>query len=248
MKISIITVVYNNHKTIEAAIKSVVEQTYKNIEYIIIDGGSTDGTLDIINRFNSNIDILVSEKDKGIYNAMNKGIRLATGDVIGILNSDDLYFDNNVLTEVANCFVLNKEMDMVYGDLVYVKRDNTNKIIRNWISKPYYNHFFENGNVPPHTSLFIKSEVYKTAGLFNEALELASDYDLMLRVFKKHQFKSFYIRIYMIKMRLGGSTNKSLYNIIKGNQEILLSWRLNGLNPPKRLMPIKFFKRILQFF
>lgn len=247
MKISIITVVYNNVLTLETAIQSVLSQNYKYIEYIIIDGGSTDGTLDILNKYRNSINKIVSEPDKGLYDAMNKGISLATGDIIGILNSDDLYQDQNVISDVADEFVKNPEIDMLYGDLVYVKQENSDKIVRNWKSKKYYNKFFEDGNVPPHPSLFLKAQVYKKAGLFNLNYKLAADYEFMLRVFKLYDFKPLYVNRLMVRMRLGGATNKSLKNIFEGNKEILKSWNDNGLKAPALFMPSRFFKRIIQF-
>lgn len=247
MKLSIITVVYNNERTITDAIQSVLAQTYKNIEYIIIDGNSTDQTLLRIEPFLENIRHLVSEKDKGIYDAMNKGLALATGDVIGILNSDDVYADEEVLSSVMELFENDPLLDMVYGDLVYVKPDDLLQVVRTWRSEPYYDQYFEDGHVPPHPSLFLKKAVYQQAGLFNTKMRLAADYELMLRVFKKYHFKSRYLSRLLVKMRLGGSTNKNWKNIIKGNIEILEAWKINGLSAPLLLMPQRIIKRVAQF-
>ena len=247
MKISIITVVYNNDKTIEVAIKSVLSQSYSNIDYVIIDGGSSDKTVTIINEYKEQLGYFISEKDKGIYDAMNKGIYAAKGDVIGILNSDDLYQDTNVIETVMNQFKQNPSIDVVYGDLVYVKSDNVNKVVRNWKSNSYYNRFFENGNVPPHPSLFVKKSVYEKAGLFNLDFKLAADYEFMLRIFKKHNFNSKYINRVIVKMRLGGATNQSFSNIKKQNIEILKAWNHNELKAPFLLMPLRIIKRLIQF-
>jgi len=247
MKISIITVVYNNDKTIEDAIVSVLNQNYKNIEYIIVDGASEDKTISIINSYRDNISKFITEPDKGLYDAMNKGIAQATGDIIGILNSDDLYQDRKVITDVVNEFKKHPEIDLLYGDLVYVKGEDTQKIIRNWKSKEYYHEFFEDGNVPPHPSLFIKSKVYKEAGLFNLDYKLAADYEFMFRIFKLYNFKPLHMKRLMVRMRLGGATNKSIKNILNGNKEILRAWIDNGLKVPMLLMPKRFFKRIVQF-
>ncbi len=247
MKISIITVVYNNDKTIEDAIKSVLSQSYSNIDYVIIDGGSSDKTVTIINEYKEQLGYFISEKDKGIYDAMNKGIYAAKGDVIGILNSDDLYQDTNVIETVMNQFNQNPSIDVVYGDLVYVKSDNVNKVVRNWKSNSYYNRFFENGNVPPHPSLFVKKSVYEKAGLFNLDFKLAADYEFMLRIFKKHNFNSKYINRVIVKMRLGGATNQSFSNIKKQNIEILKAWNHNELKAPFLLMPLRIIKRLIQF-
>ena len=247
MKISIITVVYNNQKTIKDAIESVLAQNYTNIEYIIIDGNSNDGTLDVINNYASKITKIISEKDNGIYDAMNKGLKLATGDVIGILNSDDLYANNSILNEVMKHFNNDMNLDILYGDLVYVKHDNVDKIVRRWTSKPYYPNFFENGGVPPHPSLFVSSRVYQEAGYFNLKYRLAADYEFMLRIFKTFSFKIKYLPLVFVNMRLGGATNNSLKNIYKGNVEILNAWKVNGYKIPLLLIPKRIFKRLIQF-
>ncbi|MFD2284861.1 glycosyltransferase [Pedobacter petrophilus] len=247
MKISIITVVYNNHKTIKTAIDSVLGQHYQNIEYIIIDGNSTDGTTDFIYSYGDSISKVISEPDKGIYDAMNKGIALCTGEVIGILNSDDVYAHRNVLSEVMKQFTEDAALDLVYGDLVYVKNNDLDQVVRTWISKPYYPKFFEDGHVPPHPSLFIKRSVYQKVGLFNLEMRLAADYEFMLRLFKLHQYKSKYLNHLLVKMRLGGATNASIKNIVNGNLEILRAWKINHLKAPFLLMPRRIAKRLIQF-
>lgn len=247
MRISIITVVYNNEKTIEDAILSVLSQSYKDIEYIIVDGNSSDNTQNIIEKYKHKLGQYVSEKDFGIYDAMNKGIKMATGDIIGILNSDDLYDDSDVIKDVVSQFTENKKFDLLYGDLVYVASENTDKVVRKWRSRPYYETFFENGNVPPHPALFVRREVYEKCGLFNVNFKLAADYDFMLRVFKQFGNSAIYIPRLMVRMRLGGATNKSFKNIIAGNKEILTAWKSNGLKVPFRLMPLRLLKRLIQF-
>lgn len=247
MKVSIITVVYNNCKTILDAINSVQSQSYNDIEYIIIDGNSTDGTLDIIKQNCSQFTKIVSEPDKGIYDAMNKGIKLATGDIVGILNSDDIYADKQVISDVANCFLINKKLGILYGNLIYVKANNTNHVVRKWNSKPYFSKYFEYGNVPPHPALFLKKSVYNKVGLFNLEFKLAADYEFMLRLFKKFDFKSQYLNRLMVKMRLGGATNKNLKNITNGNKEIIKAWVYNNFKPPFLLMPHRLLKRLIQF-
>ncbi|MBF2708210.1 glycosyltransferase family 2 protein [Flavobacterium soyangense] len=247
MKISIITVCYNSSSTIIDSIESVLNQSYPNIEYVIIDGNSKDNTVSIIEEYKNRLGYFISEPDKGLYDAMNKGIQAATGDVIGILNSDDLYQDLDVINDVMQQFNNDPELEILYGDLVYVKSDDTNKIVRNWKSKSYYNNFFENANVPPHPSLFVRAKVFKEAGLFNLYYKLAADYEFMLRVFKKHHFKPKYINRLIIKMRLGGATNQSFSNIVNQNKEILKAWKNNGLKAPFYLMPLRIFKRLVQF-
>lgn len=247
MKISIITVVYNNEKTIKEAIESVFSQTYSEIEYVIIDGNSIDNTVKVINKYNDQLSYFISEKDNGIYDAMNKGIKASTGDVIGILNSDDLYQDSTVIQTVMNHFNQDLNLDIVFGDLVYVKNDNVDKVIRYWKSRPYFRKYFEMGNVPPHPSLFVKKNVYTEAGLFSLDYKLAADYEFMLRIFKKHNFKSKYINKVIVKMRLGGATNQSFSNIKRQNKEILLAWKNNNLKVPLLLMPLRILKRLAQF-
>jgi glycosyltransferase involved in cell wall biosynthesis len=246
MKFTIITVVFNNRFTIEDAIKSVLNQTGVDIEYIIIDGGSNDGTIEIINKYNNLISKFISEFDSGIYDAMNKGIKHATGDIIGFLNSDDIFENNQVLSLIHDQLLHNK-IDGLYGDLVYVKKENIQEVIREWKSKNYYNNFFEDGNVPPHPSLYLRKSVYDKIGGFNIDFKLASDYDFMLRVFKSQCFNIIYLPKRFVRMRLGGATNQNFRNIYLGNLEILKSWDLNNYKRPFLLMPKRLIKRLLQF-
>lgn len=247
LKVSIITVCYNSSKTIRDTINSMVNQTYTNIEYIIVDGSSTDGTIDIVKTFGSGIAKFISEPDNGIYDAMNKGIKLATGDIIGILNSDDIYADAYVISDVIKQFNENPTLDVLYGNLIYVKKNDTNKKVRYWKSKPYFKNFFEYGNVPPHPTLYVRKHVYKKVGMFDIRYKLTADYEFMLRLFKKYDFEAKYINRVMVKMRLGGATNKNFKNIVDGNKEILNSWKNNGLYAPLTLMPRRIIKRLIQF-
>lgn len=248
MKISIITVVYNNEKTILDAMQSVLSQTYKNIEYIVIDGGSKDNTVNLISNYKDKLGYFVTEKDNGLYDAMNKGIKASNGDVIGILNSDDLYQDLDVISDVMKYFIDDKNLDVLYGDLVYVKNNDITKVVRNWKSKSYHNRFFENANVPPHPSLFVKKSVYDEAGLFDLDYKIAADYEIMLRIFKKYNFKSKYVQRLIVRMRLGGASNASISSVIKQNKEVLNAWKKNNLKKPFYLMPLRVFKKLLQFF
>nr|WP_067060498.1 glycosyltransferase family 2 protein [Mucilaginibacter sp. L294] len=247
MKISIITVAYNSAKTIEETIRSVLSQDYGDIEYLIIDGKSTDGTLDIINKYKAEISNVISEADEGIYDAMNKGIKVATGDIIGFLNSDDVFENESVLSIIADQFLKKTDTYVVYGDLNYVLQDDLTKVKRRWISMPYYQKFFDDGHVPPHPTLYAKKKVYEIVGHFNTNYKLAADYEFMLRLFKKHNFNSVYIALALVKMRLGGATNKNVSNIIKGNKEILNSWTANNLSLPLTLMPKRVYRRLIQF-
>ncbi|HQT24841.1 glycosyltransferase family 2 protein [Daejeonella sp.] len=248
MKVSIITVVYNAVSTIDDSINSVINQThFPEVEYIIIDGGSTDGTLQILNNYKKYFTVLISEKDEGIYHAMNKGISLASGDIVGILNADDLYANNTALERVVNVFRSDQSLDIVYGDLVYVKKTDTDSFVRIWKSCTYYSNFFEDGNVPPHPSVFIKNAIYMEAGQFNLGFKLAADYEFLLRIFKKFSFKSKYHAAILVKMRYGGATNKNFRNIILQNIEILRAWKTNGLNVPILFIFMKIIKRLAQF-
>lgn len=247
LSLSIITATYNSAATLPDTLKSIAAQDYPAIQHLIIDGCSTDNTLALARSFPGERHI-VSEKDKGIYDAMNKGIALATGDIIAILNSDDVYADERVIPDVMQAFAENPAIDMLYGDLVYVKADNLNKVVRRWPSRAYDPTFFERGHVPPHPTLFVRRRVYEAAGGFDIRYRLAADYAFMLRVFKCQGFASLYLPRLMVRMRLGGATNVHWRNIIAGNREIMQAWRNNGLRVPFWLMPRRIIKRLKQFF
>lgn len=247
MNISIITVVYNNKKTILDAILSVHTQTYKNIEHIIVDGGSNDGTLEILKQNRNLFDILISEKDNGLYDAMNKGIKIAKGHIIGILNSDDLYNNSNIINEVMNNFIVDPSLDVIYGDIIYVKYDNINVKVRDWKSSVFDNNYFEKGKVPPHPSLFIKKSVYDNVGLFNLVFKIAADYEFMLRLFKMNTYKIKYLPLLIVKMRTGGISNKYTSNIFKQNIEIINAWKINNLKMPYYFFIYKFINKLKQY-
>lgn len=228
MKISIITVTYNSEKTIRTTLDSVAKQTWHEIEHIIIDGSSSDRTLEIIKEF-PHVSLVISEKDEGIYDAMNKGIRKSSGDVIGFLNSDDWFYSDSIVAEIHNGFHLN--VDAVYGDLVFVKNELDSVPKRIWTSEPYKNEAFLSGWVPPHPTFYAKKSVYLQYGLFKSELMFAADFDIMCRFLEKESIVTKYLPGYKVKMRLGGATTKNITNIIKGNIEIFKSLRANGLNP-----------------
>lgn len=246
MKISIITVTYNSASTIEQTIQSVLSQSYSNIEYIIIDGVSTDGTLDILNRYISQIHKIVSEKDKGIYDALNKGIDLATGDVIGILHSDDFYMSSNVIENVANSFNQN-QCDALYANLYYVDKDNTDKIKRKWHSGNYSEGSFLNGWMPPHPTFFVKKEIYNKFGKFDLQFTSAADYELMLRFIHKNKIKLAYLNEFIVKMRVGGKSNVTVKNRVTANMEDRKAWEVNGLKPRFYTLTLKPLRKIFQF-
>ena len=246
MKVSIITVSFNSEKTIIDTIQSVLSQDYKDIEYIIIDGLSKDNTINIVNSFGDKISKFVSEKDKGLYDAMNKGIDLATGEVIGFLNSDDFYANGQVISKIVKTF--QKETDAVYADLVYVAAQDKLKITRTWKSGTYVSGSFLKGWMPPHPTFFVRKSIYQQYGKFTDKLRSAADYELMLRFIHKHKINLAYLPEVIVHMRAGGTSNASLKNRIKANREDKLAWKMNDLKPSPLTFIRKPFSKITQFF
>jgi len=244
MRVSIITIAYNSAETIEDTIKSVVNQGYRNIEYIIIDGGSTDDTLKIIDKYKKDISIFVSEPDKGIYDAMNKGVLNATGDIIGILNSDDIYANSSVIDDVVNT-IGNK--DALYADLVYVDRVNTDKVTRRWKSGSYKSGAFKYGWMPPHPTFFVKKECYEKYGVYNLKLTSAADYECMLRMIHKHKISVAYLPQIITKMRVGGQSNVTVGNRLKANKEDRMAWEINEIKPYFFTLYLKPLRKVKQF-
>ena len=247
MKISIVTISYNSVDTIEDTLKSVISQDYDNVEYIIVDGGSKDGTLDVINRFKDNIQTIISEKDKGIYDAMNKGIQAAEGDVIGILNSDDIYQNTNILSLVIDAFSNSDKIDAVYGDIEYVDRLNLSKRLRLWNAGAYKPNSFKWGWMPPHPAFFIKKSKYIEFGSYLLGLGSSADYELMLRMIVKHKIKISYLPVIITKMRMGGISNKSFKNRVEANKNDRLAWKVNDLKPFWITLWLKPVRKIGQF-
>ncbi len=248
MKISIITITYNSAQTVEDTIKTVVMQDYPDIEYLIIDGKSKDRTLEIVGQYKNRIAKIVSEKDKGLYDALNKGIAQATGDVIGMLHSDDLYANEQVISKVAQKFIDDSNLEGVYADLVFVSRKDINKPMRVWESGEYEEGAFLKGWMPPHPTFFVRKEVYQKFGGFNLDLKLSADYELMLRLIHKHGIKIGYLNETIVKMRMGGVSNVSIFVKLKANLEDKLAWKLNGLRPGFSTMLMKPMKKIKQYF
>lgn len=248
MKISIITITYNSAQTVEDTIKTVVSQDYPDIEYLIIDGKSKDSTLEIVDRYRSKITKVVSEKDKGLYDALNKGISHATGDVIGMLHSDDLYAHEKVISKVMNKFKDDPSLDGVYADLVFVNRKDISKPMRVWESGEYIEGAFLKGWMPPHPTFFVKKEVYEKFGGFNTGLKLSADYELMLRLIHKNGIKIGYLKDTIVKMRMGGVSNVSIFVKLKANLEDKLAWKLNGIKPGFATTLMKPLKKIKQYF
>jgi len=245
-KISIITAVFNGEAHIEDAIKSVQTQTYPNIEHIIIDGGSTDATLSIIAKYRGAYLRLLSEKDEGIYDAMNKGFAMATGSIIGILHSDDVFENSEVIERVASAFGEQK-CALVYGDLVYVDKSDTSKIIRYWKSGDFSAHRLSRGWMPPHPTLFCSSSYLHTKKFFNLSYLIAADYDLIQRLFSDTSVKYRYIPETLVRMRMGGTSNKNIRNLIRKTCEDYRAIRANKTGGIFTLV-CKNIRKIPQFF
>lgn len=244
-KISIITVCLNAAHTISDTLSSVATQSYPDIEHIIIDGCSTDDTMRIIHQF-PHITKVISEKDEGIYFAMNKGIQMATGEVIGILNADDVYAHENVLKNVMVLFQDSKT-DAVYGDLDFVEAADLLKVKRSWRSGSYKKNAFYFGWMPPHPTFFVRREMYKQHGMFNTKLNSAADYELMLRLLVKNKIKPAYLKEVIVKMRYGGRSTRSIKNRVVANREDRMAWRLNGLKPYFFTLTLKPLRKLNQY-
>ena len=245
MKISIITVCYNSETTIRDTLESVKKQDYLDIEYVIIDGGSTDNTLNIINDYGEIITKVISEPDNSLYDALNKGLVNVTGDVIGFLHSDDFFSSITIISQLVSK-INNDNLDGVYGDLQYVDKDNTNKIIRFWKSCEFKPNLLREGWMPAHPTLILKKEVYLKHGVFDKSFKIAADYDFMLRIFKDSNLKFGYLPKVVIKMRVGGASNRSLKNIIKKSKEDYRAIRSNNIGGVITLL-LKNTSKIKQF-
>jgi len=247
MKISIITATYNSEKTIDKCMNSVLNQSYKNLEYIIIDGQSKDDTLEIIkskSELHTNV-IVISEKDKGVYDALNKGIIRATGDIIGFVHSDDFLATENIIETIVDAFKKHN-VDGVYGDLHYVAMDNTDIVIRNWVSQSFSHKLLNRGWMPAHPTVFLKKEIYNTHGLFNLKYKIAADYDFVLRIFKDNMNTWYYLSETIVKMRIGGVSNKNLSNVFQKTKEDFIVAKENKLKYPVYVIVVKNLSKIMQ--
>jgi len=245
MKISVITAVYNSKDAISEAVESVLGQNYDDIEFIVIDGASTDGTKELLELYRDKIDILISEPDHGIYDALNKGIEHATGDVVGFLHADDLFANNGVLSRVAET-LSDLGADAVYGDLEYVSKDAPDKVIRHWQSDAYSADKLKYGWMPPHPTFYVRRCVYQQHGGFDTSFHIAADYDCMLRFLGRAKIKAAYIPSVMVKMRLGGASNRSVGNIIRKSREDYRALHHNGVGGLWALA-CKNFSKLPQF-
>lgn len=228
MKISVITVCYNSAATIADTLSSVANQTWNDIEHIVIDGASTDGTQALIGRKGARVALVVSEPDAGIYDAMNKGLSLASGEVIAFLNADDIYADTNVLARVAKAFEDDSHVEACFGDLVYVSQDNR-KVVRYWKSRPYEKGNFARGWCPAHPTFYIRRSALERLGQFDLTYRLAADTEFMMRYLERGGVHSTYIPHVQVRMRVGGATNQSWRNIILQNREIMRALEKNNI-------------------
>ncbi len=238
MKVTLITVTFNSQRHLEDCIRSVMQQRYPDIEYIIIDGKSTDHTIDIIKKYETGISKWISEKDKGMYDAINKGMAIATGDVIGILNSDDMLASPDIVGVIAEAFI-QKNVDSIYGDLEYVDAENTDKIYRIWKGKPYRRSLFTKGWMPAHPTFYFKRELLKKYGGYETHYFSAADYEFMARYLYKYRISSYYIPSLIVKMRRGGQSNSNIRMRLRANRRDYLAMKRNNI-------PFAFFVSILK--
>lgn len=245
MKVSVITVCLNAEDTIVDAIQSVNEQSYPDIEHIIIDGGSSDTTLQRINEVGPDA-IVVSEPDDGLYYALNKGIAMASGELVGIVHADDMLADSQVVEDVVS-LILQRGAVLAYADLDYVKRDDLSKVVRHWVAGEFDRSRFLQGWMPPHPTVWAKKSVYISKGTFDTEFESAADYEWLLRVMYKEEVDSCYLNRVTVKMRVGGKSNASLVNRLKANQEDRKAWSKNGLQPKAYTLLFKPLSKLTQF-
>ena len=237
MKISVITVTYNSEKTLEDTIRSVISQKYDNVEHVIMDGGSSDSTLQILDSYSDNLSVVISEPDEGIYDAYNKALKHVSGDIIAILNSDDVFYDNNVLNRVASEFERTGS-ELVYGDLALVHEDDLSTVMRFWKSSKFIPGSFKHGWHPPHPSFFVKRSVYQCYGNFDLNLPVSADFELMLRFMEVHKCVATYLPHVLTRMRVGGHS-QNFRNILKGGRSILSSFKKHGIN----IHPLFYFAK-----
>ncbi len=244
--ISIITPVLNCKNLIGNCIESVIDQD-NDVEHIIVDGGSTDGTLDVIDQYRSFMHRVISQKDKGIYDGMNEGVSLAKGDIVGFLNADDFYAKNTIISKILQLFD-KEDIDSCYGDLVYVDKINVGKIIRYWKSGYYNTRRFYFGWMPPHPTFFVKKKYFYEYGFFNIDFTIAADYELMLRFLVKNGLTTYYIPEVLVKMRTGGVSNRKLKNLIIKTTQDYKAWKINDLKGAATAIFLKNIRKLPQFF
>ncbi|MGL2472582.1 glycosyltransferase family 2 protein [Helicobacter pylori] len=247
LKVSVITACFNSEKTIEDTILSVLHQTYKNIEYIIIDGSSADSTLGIIQKYRDQIACVVSEKDKGIYDAMNKGIRRASGDIIALLNSDDFYVDEFVIEKVVHEFE-KKHCDSVYADLVFVKPDCVEKVVRYYESGEFNPKTLLYGVVPAHPTLFIKKAIHERYGLYKTDYKISADFEMIIRLFVVQKISFSYLKEALVVMRTGGVSTNGFKSLLLRNKENIRACKENGIQANVFSMLLKYPRKVMGLF
>ncbi len=245
MLVSIITVCLNAADTIADTINSVATQNHSHVEHIVIDGGSADNTVELVRQLGGRVTKMVSEPDEGIYHAMNKGLALAKGDLVGFLNADDLYCHESVVKTVVET-VKEHNVDSCYGDLLYMDA-TLSKVVRHWKSSPYTKGLFCTGWHPPHPTFFVKRSVYEKYGGFNTDLKIAADYEIMLRFLERYKVSTFYIPEVLVKMRTGGTSNRSIKNIIQANLECYRAWKINKLPMSPAIVVKKPLSKAIQY-
>ena len=245
MKISIITATYNSGSTLRDTIRSVLSQSYPDIEYIIVDGGSKDNTLEIINEHKDKISKVISEPDKGIYDAMNKGIRMATGDIVGILNSDDFFTSTDVIENIAKAFESN-DIDAVFGDIHFVKPDNLKRPVRHYSSSIFRPALFRFGFMPAHPSFYVKRICYEKYGLYDLNYKIASDYDLLIRFLYVNKITYKYLNMDFVTMRVGGVSTENVKSRVVLNKEIVRACRKYGIYTNLFVLSLKYIYKIFE--
>lgn len=245
LRISVITAVFNRCETVGQSLESVLAQTWQNVEHIVIDGGSTDGTMEIVDTYRDRLALIVSERDRGIYDALNKGLTRSTGDVVGFMHSDDFYADDRVLERVAEAFE-NADVQGVYGDLDYVAKDDPSRIIRRWRSGRYTPARLAWGWMPPHPTLYLRRAVIEQWGGFDTNFSIGADYDAMLRYLSRGQIELAYIPRVLVKMRIGGESNRSVTQILLKSREDYAALRRNGVGGIGTLV-LKNLSKVRQF-
>ena len=246
MKISLITVTYNSEKYLSQCIESVQSQTHKNIEHIIVDGRSTDNTVSIIKSYESVISRWISEPDKGMYDAINKGIAMATGEVIGLLNSDDMLYSDDVIEKIVKTFE-DKNVDSIYGDLQYVDQEITSRVFRTWKGKTYDRNLFKMGWMPGHPTFYIKKELIDKYGGYENHYFTAADYEFMARYLFKHKISSYYLPKLIVKMRRGGASNKNINQRFRANRRDYLAMKNNHIPLPFIVSILKPLSKVHQY-
>ncbi|RTL57187.1 MAG: glycosyltransferase [Sphingobacteriales bacterium] len=248
MKISVITVVYNRANTIEKAIQSVIAQDYHDIEYVVVDGGSTDGTLTVINNYIDHIHQYISDKDDGMYDALNKGIKLATGDIIGVLHADDWFASHHIISKIAKEFEQNHQLDAVYGDIAFIKENDPNKVVRYYSSSVFKPALLTWGFIPAHPTFFCKRKCFEKFGYYKTDFDIAADYELLLRFFKVHNIQAKYLPVRVTNMNLGGKSTSGIRSTVKINQEILKACRQNNIRSNYLKLYARYFFKIKEYF